>query len=104
MSTVEIKTNHHVRHVLDGSELTLGERDEFSYLDWDKIDDGTETAIFFRHKGELYDLGAFLILDVPPGSPFANWDGVHTDSVFSALVVRWTDRDCETLVVGSASW
>ena len=52
-----IRTNNVPRFVVDAYELTLAERAEFDYLNWDAIDAGEDSASFFRFKGTTYDLG-----------------------------------------------
>lgn len=93
---VRITTNNVPRPVVDASELTPREREEFDYLDWSAIDAGTDSASFFRYKGQAYDLGEFMRDACPEG-----WDGGRADSAFSGLVVRIVE-DGESVVVGLA--
>jgi hypothetical protein len=87
------RTNNVPRDVLDASELTERERAEFDYLDWRAIDAGTGSASFFRYRGQLFDLGEFLRTNLAP------WDGIATDTFFSATVVRYVE-DGERVIVG----
>ena len=101
-------------------DLTLEELTEFDYLldNAEELDsDGLRAAwadsgaTFFRYRGDLYDLGEFVRI-VRPGSndnPFchrdfngtlAAWDGIRTDSYFSAIVVKYIGADCELLRAG----
>jgi hypothetical protein len=88
-----IKTNHVPRDVVDACELTAEERREFDYIDWPAVGRGEESASFVRYRGELYDLGEFMLSSVP------GWDGFRADTFFSGLVVRYCD-DHERVVVG----
>jgi hypothetical protein len=100
MADLTIITNNVPRDVLDGYDLTLGERAEFDYLDWSAIEQGEDSASFFRYKGEVYDLGEFgHTFGMPEFSPIRAWDGYISDSFFSGIVVRFCD-DFERVVVG----
>ena len=90
---METITNHVPRFTVDSHELTATERAEFDYLDWSAIDEGNDSATFFRYRGTLYDLGEFMRTDLP------GWDGIATDSFFSVTVVKLVD-DGEAVIVG----
>jgi len=96
-----IKTNNVPRDVIDAWELTADERERFDYLDWAAIERGEDRASFFRYRGELHDLGEFMVWDNPASPTRGPWDGFRSDSFFSGLVVRYVD-DCERVVVGLA--
>lgn len=91
--TATIKTNNVPRDVVDAYELTADERKEFDYIDWAAVERGEESASFFRFKGEVYDLGEFEV------TTLEGWDGMQTDSFFSATVVRFVDN-FERVIVG----
>ena len=95
-----VKTNNVPRDIIDAWELTLREREEFDYLDWEKIEAGEDSASFFRYRGELYDLGEFERWDNPNSPTRAGWDGFTADTYFSGIVVRYVD-ECERVVVGT---
>jgi len=98
---VTVRTNNQGRDILSGYELTEDERAEFDYLDWAAIDDGSDSASFFRFKGTTYDLGEFMTTTgMPEFSPLTKWDGYMSDSFFSGIVVRYVD-DYERVVVGT---
>jgi hypothetical protein len=86
-------TNHVPRDLIDASQLTDAERDQFDYLNWRAIDDGRDSATFFRYRGDLYDLGTFT----RTGDPY--WHGACPDSMSTATVVHLTD-DGERVIVG----
>lgn len=95
MSDLTVITNNVPRHTIDACDLTPQERSEFDYLAWDAIDRGEESATFFRFKGTLYDLGEFLRTENPA---LSGWDGISTDTFFSATVIRLVDNG-ESVVV-----
>lgn len=94
MSEATYRTNNVPRPILDGYDLRPAEREQFDYLNWPGIDEGTDSASFFRYKGEVYDLGTFT--RSPAGSA---WDGVAADSAFTGTVVRLVMVDGEQMVV-----
>jgi hypothetical protein len=89
-------TNHVPRFTIDAYELTSAEREDFDYLAWGKIDAGEDSATFFRYRGQLYDLSEF-VRSTDPDNDY--WDGIATDSFFSATVVKIMD-DGESVIVG----
>lgn len=95
---VTIITNNHRREVIDAWQLTPKERAEFDYLDWEKIEAGSESASFFRYHGQLYDLdefSAFWGLHRDGGLPdwAAGWEGYISDSFFSGMLVKYVDEN-----------
>jgi hypothetical protein len=94
-----IRTNNVPRDVIYDHELTTDQRAQFDYLDWDAIEDGRDSASFFRYRGELYDLGEFERWDNPASPTRGNWDGFRPDSYFSGLAVRYCE-DFERVIVG----
>lgn len=101
MSEIKVITDNQPREIIDGWRLSAAEREEFDYLDWPAIDDGRDSASFFRYQGDLHDLGEFTRdygitkgAGLPPH--LSEWDGYRSDSFFSALVVRLTDADGQT--------
>jgi hypothetical protein len=96
---IRVVTNHVPRDVIDASELTVDERREFDYLDWVALEDGRDSASFFRYKGQLYDLGEFEVWDNPLSPTRYGWDGYRADGYFSGLAVRYCDN-FERVVVG----
>lgn len=99
--SMTIRTNHVPRDIIEGFQLTADERAEFDYIDWQAVNDGRESASFFRYRGDLYDLGEFVVWDNPASPTRAGWDGFRSDSFFSGLVVRYVD-DHERVIVGLA--
>jgi hypothetical protein len=97
---ITVTTNNHHRPVLDGYELSDAERSEFDYLDWDAIREGTDSASFFRYRGQVYDLSEF-IETAPPD--VQGWDAFASDSFFSGIVIRYCQDDIngDSVVVGT---
>lgn len=99
--TVTVITNNVPRDIIDAWQLTPAERAEFDYLDWPAIEAGSDSASFFRYRGDLYDLGEFSRWSTAPDAELRRWDGYMGESFFSALVVRFAN-DNESVVVGRA--
>lgn len=108
MTTTTIKTNHVPRLVIDAYELTSKERETFDYLDWSSLggsandevytpSKSAEDATFFRYRGELYDIGEFIRSTDPD---LSHWDGIQTDTFFSATLIKFVDDECDRLIVG----
>ena len=100
--TMIIKTNSVPRDVLFWYELTDAERAEFDYLDFDTAQ---SDASFFRHRGVVYDLGEFIHINKtvaphPQRQGWENWDGYHSDSYFSGILVRYV-QDFERVIVAT---
>lgn len=87
---VTIRTNNVPRDTVEAHELTAKERAEFDYLDWPAIEAGDASATFMRFKGQVYDLGEFM--RCPDTAWFKGWDGYHSDSAFSGVLVRYVDN------------
>lgn len=99
---MKITTNNHVRPTIEAHELSPADRKRFDYLDWPGIDEGRDSATFFRYRGELYDLGNFERIEPGPDSPMAGWHGGYGDSYFSGTLVRLAERwDGPGVVVAS---
>lgn len=102
MADLTIISNEVPRDIIDAWELTPLEREGFEYLDWEALEDGRDSASFFRYKGELYDLGDIPAHEpsrAPQPDPFVGWHGVLSDSFFSGILVRYCD-DHERVIVG----
>lgn len=95
MSEINVTSNYRPREIIDAWELDQSERDQFDYLDWQAIDRGEDSASFVRYRGELHDLGEFMITsELNPGSghfPLQWWDGYRPDSFFDGLVIKLAD-------------
>ena len=95
---MDIVTNNAPRQLINGFELSDKERQEFDYL----TDDELCESVFFKYKGDIYDLGEFMrITDTMTlhDNQLKEWDGYMADSYFSGILVRYIERD-EEIVVG----
>ena len=80
-----INTNHRPIPMLDWSELTPREREQFDYR---TPDDG---ALYVRYKGTTYDVSDMAratgrLADLA-------WDGQSADSVWTGVVLRLVTND-----------
>jgi hypothetical protein len=103
MSDIKVVTNHVPRDVIDASELTAAERNEFDYHNWEAMEEGRDSASFFRYKGQLYDLSQFSVdagITKGCGLPahLSRWDVYQSQHAFCAIVVRFIDD--EQVIVG----
>jgi hypothetical protein len=89
-----IRTNNAPRDLLCWHDLTTRERAEFDYID-DPESCGNQ---FFRYRGCVYDSSEFMSVS---NMPFrGKWDGYHSDSYFSGILIRLVD-DCERVICGT---
>lgn len=100
---MEIKTNNHPREPLLWEQLTPKEQAEFDWMN----DSDHACAEFVRYRGAVYTLSEFCRVNgrgfgesVPEFSPLAKWDGYHSDSYFSGVVVRYVDHG-ERVILGT---
>jgi hypothetical protein len=98
MDDIRVVTNNVPRFILDAWELTEKERGQFDYINWEGIEEGTDSATFVRYHEELYDLGEFTSdYGILKGSGLpdhlSKWDGYMGESFFSAVVVRIVSDD-----------
>lgn len=96
---MKITTNNVPRAFIDACELTTKEREQFDYLDWPKIDQGEDSATFFRYKGQLYSLDQFMGTEIGGDLAKAGWQGYYADSFFSGVLVKYAD-DTDYVIVG----
>ena len=89
---MEIRTNHHWRNLEYGYQLSPSERADFDYIDPEDFD----SHDFLRYRGRVYDVGEFERSTVP------GWDGMHVDSFFSAILIRFEPSDMDRVQVGLA--
>lgn len=87
MDKISVITNHCRRPVLYGWDLVEEERGQFDYVDWEEIEDGSDSTSFVRYKGELYDLQEFEL--APKVIADLGWHGFMSYSYFSGLAIRY---------------
>lgn len=100
---VRIMTNNVPRDIIEAWELSVDERAEFDYLDWQAIQEGRDSASFVRYRGQLYDLREFSPdwgITKGSGLPahLAEWHGYLSESFSSAVLVRFVDD--EQVIIG----
>jgi hypothetical protein len=93
---ITVRTNNVPRDIIDAYQLTPQERKEFDYLNWDAIEQGNDSASFFRYKGQIYHLGEFMRLD--SNTELKGWDGYFNDTYFSGVLVKYVNEG-EQIVV-----
>ena len=91
---LEITTNNHSRPLIYGHELTDEEKQDFDYLD--NIE---EDFTGFRYKNQVYSLDQFMRIENHTSIDFNSWDGYHSDSFFSGILVKFSDCG-ESVIVG----
>lgn len=95
---VKTVTNNQPRPVLYGFELTKKEQSEFDYLNFNDDESGA-FATFFRYKGNVYHIGDSMVVE-PMNSLCKGWQGYFGESYFSAVVFKYADNNCESVIVG----
>lgn len=89
MSELKIRTDNKYRPILDWSQLTEKEQEEYAYLE------ESGYCGFFRYKKWCYFLGDFMRVDYntpfKENTPFKGWDGYHNDSFFSGVLVKYSE-------------
>ena len=100
IGNIEVVTDNKRRLIIDGYQLSERERKEFDYID------DFSFAYFVRYKGELYDLGDFMILNpqtvgVEPSLGSIGWHGYASDSYFSGIVMRYAEGDDDRVIIGT---
>lgn len=97
---MKITTNHNRREIIDASQLTAKEREDFDHLDWAAMERGNDSASFVRYKGNLWDLGD---MEPGPGSSMPEelkgWNAYRSDTFFSGTVFRYVREDGEDLII-----
>jgi hypothetical protein len=95
MEKAKIVTDNKARDILCWLDLTKRERAEHDYLD---TEDKQMDAEFVRYKGWCYYLNDFQ--GVPKRWELGDWDGYHSDSYFSGVLVRYVEQG-EAVVMGT---
>lgn len=95
-----VTTNNQPRELVCFYDMPEAAREDFDYL-------GEEehcSPRFFKYRGEWYDTNEFQYIpaSLPPNLAFMrDWHGHHSDSFFSAVLIRYS-QDCEAVTVGLA--
>jgi hypothetical protein len=92
---LKIFGNNHPVPIVYGWELTPKERKEFDYLSDDEMDG----EAFFRYKGNVYSLDEFMRIEGAGTSELRSIaDGIHNDTYFSGILVKYVDSNDAVLV------
>lgn len=98
--------NHVPRPVFSFTEIPVSAREWFDYIEEDEYHD----ARFFEYLGSWYDLNDGFTADTFDEMRAIGYDGIMSDSYFSATVVKWFDSDGNymphygEIVVGRIHW
>lgn len=107
-----IKTNGQARELVSWNDLPEKARQDFDYVE----EEERWSLRFFEYRGAWYDTGDCQVIhvnrpdgtftggafgvNVMPDSPFASWQGIFSESFFSAVLFRYVDTNFESVVVG----
>jgi hypothetical protein len=96
--TMTVKTNRQVRELHAWYELPPAIAAKwFDYVD----EDERYSPRFVKYRGDWHDVNEFEYLDDMRKGLFpGTWDGYQSDSFFSGLLVRYTDSQCENVIIG----
>lgn len=113
MENLTVVTNNRPRQLVCFADLSEAERRDLDYIP----EEEHYTPRIFRYRGGVYDVNEFVRIvpraragalsfvhahTVEEDSPLLAWDGIQTDSFFSAIVLRYApDTDYEEVIVGS---
>lgn len=86
---MKIVTNHQPRLLLDWNQLTPKEQAEFDN------DEDREEMSYIRYRGRVYCTNEFMYL-----LGHAPWEGSHSDSFFSAVLIRFMPEDPDSVIMG----
>lgn len=102
---MKITTNNQARELISFIDLTGKEQKEFDYIK-DAItitDDSVQYETrFFRYKKNVYDANEFMrihSIEDRASSELKYWDGVHNETYFSGVLIRYADNCAETVIV-----
>lgn len=92
-SIITVRSNLVPRMTLEFDELTPKEQAEFDY---------EHGATFVRYKGWVYDVGEFMRINHMPTRDdwLAGWHGMHSESVFSGVLVHLVDGTDDMVIMG----
>lgn len=101
-TTYHLSTNRIPRNLYSMCELDETVRGEFDYI----TKDDYPTARLFKYRGEWYDLGEFERAGHDMSA--MGFDGIQTESYFSAVVVSYFESDGyeleDQIIVGYVHW
>ena len=89
---MKIRTNNIPRFTVDGFDLTAKEKLEFDYME------DINAGLFFRYKGNVYDIGEFMCVPDDSDPALKEWHGYTSDTYFSGVLVKF-DYNQESVIV-----
>jgi hypothetical protein len=92
-----VKTNNQPRELLAWFELAPADSKDFDYVDGED----RYSPRFVRYRGSWYDVNDSQYaggLGFPES--LKAWDGIVTESFSSGVLFKYTDPQCESVVVG----
>ena len=105
---MQVITNNHKIDLIAHADLTVEERDDFSYvMTSDVFTPGDEySPRFFRYRGLVYDTNEFTRCNQPGAcdgaDEFSRWDGYQSDSRLSGVLIRYApDSHHEQIVAAT---
>jgi hypothetical protein len=96
--TLTIKTNNKPRQTVPGFVLFNNQavRSQFDFL----TDEEFRDESFVKYHGWWYSMGDFLCVSNKYDPDFKGWDGYHSDSYFSGVLMKWADESGEEVIMG----
>ena len=95
--TLTITTNNQPRDLLYLSDFSEAEQQQIrSDYDWIGPEDIDYNFGFFRYRSSIYHLQDFMCAE--NSDAFQGWDGYHSDTYFSGVLIRLAE-DCESVIV-----
>lgn len=92
---MKIITNNQPRPTLSWWDLSDKEKAEF---DWLEAEEEQCSAVFFKYKRQMYCLDEFF--SIYPKGVISGWDGIHSESAFSGVLVNHTQGINDEIIVG----
>jgi len=93
---LHVITNGHSRPTVCWHDMPEDERANFDYA-------GAQTSDYVNYRNWWYDVGEFMSVDpkTQPTLHSLGWEGYHTDTAFSAIVVKYDKDDNSRVIMGS---
>jgi hypothetical protein len=81
-----------------GNKKAAAIRQQFDYLN----DEDFENEYFITYKGYTYAMCDFMRNNQSPDSPMYGWDGVHCDSFYSGVLIKYVkDSDYNEVILAN---
>ena len=93
---ITVKTCRRPYWFLNWGDLTPKEQTKFDWLD---TEDARWAASFIRYRGWVYSMDQFMRI-ARGMDGLAQWDGYHSDSAFSGVVIKLSG-DGDSAIMGT---